>query len=204
MKVYPFTLFLALLLFTGLGGCGEAPAQLEEEATPAASEAAGDSPSDLANRYKVWYEILLDSVQRLESVIAEKEKVIARQKARLALDAKAREEKAAQGEYTYGVPPAPPFRKLSYTGGQMVMEDCEKGPPLTGYVIEADLEDYTALIQDEFGVRNTYSIEVDADDLGRKDKVPKIFIPGMKVRLEMQYCGSGGYGSILSVQTLKR
>jgi len=85
MKTYLFTFILALLLSVGWGACGEAPAQSGEGSTPAANGSADGAPSDLANRYKVWYEILLDSVQRLESAIAEKEKVIARQKARLAL-----------------------------------------------------------------------------------------------------------------------
>lgn len=84
------------------------------------------------------------------------------------------------------------------------MEDCSKGKSVTGYVIEADLEHYEVLIQDEFGVRETYYIEVEGDDFGRRNDVPSIFIPGMKVHMEMQYCGSAGYGYIMSVKTLRR
>lgn len=65
------------------------------------------------------------------------------------------------------------------------MEDCSKGKFVMGYVIEADLEYYDVLIQDEFGVWEIYFIEVEGDDFGCCNDVFWIFILGMKVYMEM-------------------
>lgn len=203
MKFNLSVLLLALVISLVTGACRESSSQSKQPA-PVVGKAEYDSLATLVNRYKVWHEILLDSIETLDGVISEKEEVIARQKEKLALDEQTREEKVSQGNYTYGVPPAPPYRKLSYTGGLALMEDCSRGEPFIGYVIEADLEHYNVLIQDEFGVRASYYIEVDGDDFGRRNDVPKIFIPGMKLRIEAQYCGSGGYGNIMSVETRRR
>ncbi|WP_425421325.1 hypothetical protein [Phaeodactylibacter xiamenensis] len=198
-----FVVGIALIISMGTGACNESSTQSKPPA-PVVGKAEYDSLASLVNRYKVWYEILLDSIETLDGVIAEKEEVIAHQKEMLGLDEQTIGEEVSQGNYTYGVPLAPPYRKLSYTGGLAVMEDCSKGKSVTGYVIEADLEHYEVLIQDEFGVRETYYIEVEGDDFGRRNDVPRIFIPGMKVHMEMQYCGSAGYGYIMSVKTLRR
>lgn len=203
-----FVVGIALIISMGIGACSESstnPEQPKKVSVHMVSKEKYDATVELLNRYRGWYEVFLDSIETLEGVIAEKEKVIALQKERrLSIAEQKIVENVSQGDYDYGVPPAPPYRKVSFTGELTVWEDCSKGKPLIGYVIEADLDDYEVLIQDEFGVRDFYYIETDANDFGRRNDVPRIFIPGMKVQMEMQYCGSGGFGHIMSVKTLRR
>ena len=197
MKRIWHLLFIQAIVI-GLWGCqGESehvvPKTPPKPVVPMVEQAQYDSIADLLNRYKIWYEIMIDSMGK-------KDEIIKRQEERLALNAELIRGKVAEGDYTFGVPPAPPFRALGYDMGDVVWEDCSRGEPFTGYVIELAEDNYSALIQDTYGVRKTYYMESDH----AQNDYDRIFVPGMKLRISAQYCGSGGFGQIMSVKTMRR
>lgn len=86
------------------------------------------------------------------------------------------------------IPPSPPFRMieirmLTSALGGFGPED----NPLEGYVIEFNpLNRYQeVIIQDETGVRHTFSLNDGSISNHDRSWLPSIFIPGMKVRIEM-------------------
>lgn len=110
-------------------------------------------------------------------------------------------------DYIYGVPPPPPFVKydLEISKGS---EDCGVGDePVIGYVIEVKEGDYpshSVIIQDLNGAREDFSFDDSSMPNALHEYPAQIFIPGAKVKIKAEYCGSGGYPWILNVETLSR
>ena len=86
------------------------------------------------------------------------------------------------------VPPSPPFQEIEIRMLTSALEGF--GPednPLEGYVIEFNpLNRYQeVIIQDEPGVRHTFTLNDGSISNLARSWLPSIFIPGMKVRIEM-------------------
>lgn len=113
-------------------------------------------------------------------------------------------------DYVFGVPPAPPFTKQQLTFRDQPGELCSIGDrPVVGYVIKAKgqdkgMPDNYVLIQDEYGVRESYYFSTTSLSNALDDYPSLIFIPGVKVKMRVEYCGSSGAPSILEVETLPR
>ncbi len=127
--------------------------------------------------------------------------------------------KIAHGDsaaYLYGVPPAPPFQAAEATIANSVMDGCsESTDELVGYIIEVkEKEEPNALImfsqgailiiQDENGRRDKFCIDTGSTSNADISYLPSILIPGNKVKIKVQSCGSGGFLYVMHIKNLKR
>lgn len=118
--------------------------------------------------------------------------------------------------YLYGIPPAPPFQDAEATIAQSVTDGCELAPnDLDGYIIEViENKEPNALImfsqgavliiQNENGRRDKYIINTGTTSNADISYLPSILIPGNKVKMKVQSCGSGGFMYIMHIKNLKR
>lgn len=110
--------------------------------------------------------------------------------------------------YLYGVPPAPPFKNIELEITNRVTEGCSKSSKeLIGYIIEViqdKVSDYDLLIQTDQGVKGKYYIETDDMSNAQISWLSYLLIPGNKVKMKVQYCGSGGFTYIMNIKNLKR
>jgi len=109
--------------------------------------------------------------------------------------------------YLYGIPPAPPYEEAEATLKELVTDGCIlSDEKLVGYIISNKKDnghDY-ALVQDENGVRHKCYIDTDLTSNADKSWLKYILIPGRKVEMKYQVCGSGGYIYVMEVKNLKR
>jgi hypothetical protein len=126
------------------------------------------------------------------------------------------EQVTESSDYLYGVPPAPPFQEAEATISNFVTDGCSEAPvELVGYIIEVkENEDPNALImfsqgavliiQDENGRRDKYSIDTATTSNADMSYLPSILIPGNKVEMKVQYCGSGNFNYIMYLKNMQR
>lgn len=113
--------------------------------------------------------------------------------------------------YFYGVPPAPPFQEIELTVYNDVTDGCAIEPDnLIGYIIDVREKDgsfdlyLTILIQDENGVRHKCYLDSNRMCNTAKRDLPYLLIPGNKVEMKVESCGSGGFINIMHIKSLKR
>jgi hypothetical protein len=109
--------------------------------------------------------------------------------------------------YLYGVPPEPPYQEAEATLKELVTDGCMlSDEKLVGYIIsiKKDNGNNYALVQDEDGVRHKCYIDTDLTSNTDKSRLKYILIPGRKVEVKYQVCGSGGYIYVMEVKNLKR
>ncbi len=113
--------------------------------------------------------------------------------------------------YLYGVPPAPPFHEIEITIYDNVTDGCDIEPDnLIGYIIYIREKDgsfdlyLTIIIQDENGVRHKCYLDQDRSSNAARGELPYILIPGNKVEMKVESCGSGGFINIMHMKSLKR
>lgn len=133
-----------------------------------------------------------------------------------ALEARSKTVNGDSTAYLYGVPPAPPFQESEVTITNVVNELCEEATDeMVGYIIEVKENDgpdvlvmfsqgAVIIVQDEKGIRNKYIIDMSVAANAAISYLPGILIPGNKVQMKVQYCGSGGFIYVMSIKTLRR
>lgn len=105
------------------------------------------------------------------------------------------------------LPPAPPYQKAEVTLDTAVMDGCMLfDKVLVGYIISNEKDnghDYS-LVQDKKGDR--YRCYIDKSSLSNtvKGRLKSILIPGMKVEIKFQVCGSGGFIYVMKIKNLTR
>lgn len=122
--------------------------------------------------------------------------------------------KTANGDstaYLYGAPPAPPFQEIEITIYDNATDGCAIEPDnLIGYIIDIREKDgsfdlyLTIIIQDENGVRHKCYLDSNRMSNAAKSELPYILIPGNKVEMKVESCGSGGFINIMHMKSLKR
>lgn len=128
-----------------------------------------------------------------------------------ALEANNKTSNGKSTAYLYGVPPAPPFKEIEITIYNNVTDGCEIEPNnLIGYIIDIREKDgsfdlyLTIIIQDENGVRHKCYLDSNRMANAAKSELPYILIPGNKVEMKVESCGSGGFINIMHMKSLKR
>lgn len=115
---------------------------------------------------------------------------------------------AKEAPYLYGVPPAPPFQEIDLVIANNITDGCNgDSDKKIGYIIEVKkvaFDEFDIIIQDESGVRGNYYINASSMGNAQKSWLPSILIPGNKVEMQLQYCGSGGFAYIMSIKSLSR
>ncbi len=115
---------------------------------------------------------------------------------------------ACNNSYLYGVPPAPPFQKIELTICDNLDDGCNEAPnELIGYIIEVkenERLDYDFVVQDEQGVREKCSLNTGIMGNAQASWLSHILIPGNKVKMKVQYCGSGGFIYVMNIKSLRR
>ena len=115
---------------------------------------------------------------------------------------------ATEKPFLEGVPQAPPFQRIKLTISKKLAEGCAKADnPLIGYIISVNKPDgnlESFILQNEEGVQE--QIYIDTSEMSQADLswLPHIFIPGNKIKTIVQRCGSGGFPSVLYVESLRR
>ena len=109
--------------------------------------------------------------------------------------------------YLYGVPPDPPFQEAEATLTEFVTDGCSLfDKKLVGYIIsnERDNGNGYTLVQDENGVRHKCYIGTNLTSNYDKSMLKYILIPGRKVEIKFETCGSGGFIFVMHIKNLKR
>ncbi|TBN03220.1 hypothetical protein EYD45_09395 [Hyunsoonleella flava] len=113
-----------------------------------------------------------------------------------------------ENSYLYGVPPGPPYQKAEVTITISNKEGCNMAKePMIGYIISADegsFSDYKVVMQDQNGVRHKCYIDTDLTSNYDLSLLKYTLIPGNKVEMKVQYCGSGGFIYVMKIKNLKR
>jgi hypothetical protein len=110
--------------------------------------------------------------------------------------------------YLHGVPQAPPFRKIKLTIRKQVTEGCGKiDEPIIGYIITVNKSGNICesfVLQNEEGVQE--QIYIESSEMSEADKswLPYIIIPGNKVKIIVERCGSGSFPNVMYVESLSR
>lgn len=113
-------------------------------------------------------------------------------------------------EYIYGIPPAPPFKKLELFLREPYDDfTCSNDTTMIGYVIELiHGKDWASqdclIIQDTDGVRDNYYFYMSDLPTAYNDLPRYIMIPGTKVKFKKQACGTGNISGLLEIETLQR
>jgi hypothetical protein len=105
--------------------------------------------------------------------------------------------------YLHGVPPAPPYQDIEVTVRETVTEGCGKAySPLIGYIIDIEEPEYgdtILIIQDEDGVRLKCYLSTSYMPMYSQRYLKYILIPGNKVNMQLEVCGSGGFLNIMKI-----
>lgn len=110
--------------------------------------------------------------------------------------------------YLYGVPPAPPYQEVEVTIANSKTDGCSIAKePMVGFIISVDereFDDFKLVVQDEKGARHKCYIDASLTSNYDLSMLKYTLIPGNKVELKVQYCGSGGFIYIMNIKNLKR
>ncbi|MDO9152476.1 MAG: hypothetical protein Q7U47_02000 [Paludibacter sp.] len=110
-------------------------------------------------------------------------------------------------EYLYGVPPAPPYREIKLTLETQILEGCTRTPKtIIGYIIsvyKTENEPNNFILQDEYGVQEQFDLDGGMSE-AQKSWLPHLLIPGNKVKIIVQRCGSGGIPILMYIESIKR
>ena len=110
--------------------------------------------------------------------------------------------------YLYGVPPAPPYQEAHVTIAISLTDGCALAKEnLVGYIIKAEegtFSDYNVFLQDEKGVRHKCYIDIGLTSNYDLNMLKYTLVPGNKVEMKVQYCGSGGFIYVMEINNLKR
>lgn len=113
-----------------------------------------------------------------------------------------------QSVYLHGVPPAPPFKSIDLTIKENREQGCNAGSvKLIGYIIEVEklrYDKFDFIFQDFNGVQETCHIDGNLMSNADVSWLPTILIPGNKVEMKVQYCGSSGYIDVMKIKSLFR
>jgi hypothetical protein len=104
---------------------------------------------------------------------------------------------SSKEKYMYGVPPAPPFKNINLKIKNDVDDGCDLSKIETiAYVIqvkENKISNYDVTIQNENGLRSTCYFDTNSMSNADKSYLPYVLIPGNKLAIKTQNCGSGGF-----------
>ena len=110
--------------------------------------------------------------------------------------------------YLYDVPPAPPYQEAQVTIAISLTDGCALAKKnLIGYIIKIEedkVADYDLVLQDENGVRHKCYIDTNLTSNYDLSWLKYTLIPGNKVEMKVQYCGSGGFIYVMEINNLKR
>lgn len=111
-------------------------------------------------------------------------------------------------DYTFGIPPAPPFRDINIIISHSITDGCfQPENNEIGYIISITkdkVSDFDIEIQSETGARRTLYLETDMMSNYDKSWLPEVLIPGNKIDMKVEHCGSGGFTYIMEMKTLQR
>lgn len=109
--------------------------------------------------------------------------------------------------YLADVPSAPEFQNVEIQFKNEVEEGCGKDSSQIGYIIKVtkfEYPDYEILFQEEKGSRSLISIDPNHLSNDQLQNFKSILSPGVKLKIQTESCGSGGFQDMLYLKTMRR
>jgi len=114
---------------------------------------------------------------------------------------------ASNRNYLYGIPTAPPYKYINLKITDQITDGCSLSQTNTiSYIINVTKKDldYIIIIQNKDGVRSDCYISTKCMSNSDRSWLPSILIPGNKILLKTQSCGSGGFEYAMNLRSLRR